>query len=247
MCTLSFAPQHDGYLLAMNRDEQSSRPIALPPALHRCGGTRALYPSEQGGGTWIGINEGGITAALINWYSRPQLTISPRFSRGMIIPEVLSKTSIREIEEHLFSQPLNRLQPFRLFLFFSETQTIAEYRSDSTGCECVNHEWKISHWFSSGEDEARASATRAATCRLAVMENDSGTMAWLERLHGSHFPRAGADSICVHRDDATTVSLTMLAVTPKMASMTYLGGTPCQGESGGRKEHSIKLFPEENH
>ena len=90
MCTLSFIPVEGGFHLLMNRDEQRSRITALPPRLHPCGNLRAIYPSEQGGGTWIGVNEAGLCAALLNWYSKPPLADRPAFSRGLISPTLLA-------------------------------------------------------------------------------------------------------------------------------------------------------------
>ena len=70
----------------MNRDEQRTRMKAHPPDLYQCGKHQAVYPSEPTGGTWIGINAAGITLALINWYSKPQLESKPAFSRAITHP-----------------------------------------------------------------------------------------------------------------------------------------------------------------
>jgi len=232
MCTLSFVSKAEGFLLGMNRDEQRTRARGLPPAVRRCGELAALYPSEPGGGTWIGINEAGLCAALINWYARPQLTSAPAFSRGEIIPRLLSCDSLEEAERSLLSLPLARLNPFRLILLGSRDDIIREYRSDGTGAERVEHPWSSRHWFSSGHNEASASRIRGDVCRHAAKASDAGTLSWLERLHASHDPEAGADSVCVHRDDAATVSFTILEVSGVSASMSYHGSSPCESISG---------------
>jgi hypothetical protein len=246
MCTLSLVPKADGFLLGMNRDEQRTRAEALPPALHRSGNLSALYPSEPAGGTWIGINEAGLCVALINWYSRPQYQGDPAFSRGAIIPRLLAFPSLDDMERSLFSLPLERLNPFRLFVIGRNSGAVREYRSEGSGTERVDHPWVTNHWFSSGHDEASAITTRSAACLKAAEESDAGTLPWLERLHSSHDPEKGAASICMHRDDAETVSMTTLEVSGESAAMRYHVFPPCQSP-GGKPHHSwLTLFPREH-
>jgi len=232
MCTLSFVATGQGFLLAMNRDEQRTRAHALPPTIQRCGDLSALYPSEQGGGTWLGINEAGLCVALINWYSRPQYPGTPAFSRGTIIPRLLALATREEMDRSLLSLPLNRLNPFRLFVIGKESEGIAEYRTDNSGIERVDHPWVPNHWFSSGHDEASATAFRGSVCRKAATERDAGSLPWLKRLHATHDPEAGSVSICMHREDAVTVSMTLLEVSNSEAVMSYHDGEPCQSSAG---------------
>ena len=241
MCTLSFVPKADGFLLGMNRDEQRSRAIASPPAAQRCGDLDALYPSEPSGGTWIGVNEAGLCAALINWYSRPQYGDTPAFSRGSIIPRLLAFGSLDDMERSLLSLALAQLNPFRLFMIGCDGKDIREYRSDGTGAQRVDHPWERAHWFSSGHDEASATKTRSSVCLKAATETDTGTLEWLGRLHASHDPEAGADSICMHRDDAVTVSLTLLEITSDAGTMHYDSGSPCQSRAGEAHVSRLKI------
>ena len=241
MCTLSFVPKASGFLLGMNRDEQRTRARGLPPGVRRCGELDVLYPSEPGGGTWVGINEAGVCAALINWYARPQCTSEPAFSRGEIIPRLLSCDTLEKAERSLLRLPLAKLNPFRLILIKSRDNIILEYRSGGTGAERVDHPWSFGHWFSSGHDEASASRIRGDVCRDAAEASDAGTTSWLERLHASHDPEAGADSVCVHRDDAVTVSFTILEVSGVSASMSYHDRSPCES-IGGTPHRSLLMF-----
>lgn len=243
MCTLSFVPKADGFLLGMNRDEQRTRAMALPPAQHPCGDLPALYPREPGGGTWIGINGGGLCAALINWYSRPQYRGEPAFSRGAIIPRLLSFPCLDDMERSLLSLPLARLNPFRLFMLGRGSEGVREYRSDGSGIVRVDHPRETAHWFSSGHDEASATATRGAVCLKAAGEPDAGTLPWLERLHSSHDPKRGADSICMHRDDAVTMSLTLLGITGDSAFMRYHVGSPCRSRDEETQLSRLTIRP----
>lgn len=245
MCTLSFAPADGGFLLAMNRDEQRTRPRAAAPSIHTLGEQKALFPSEPSGGTWIGINESGLCLALINWYSRPQLPGAGAFSRGNIIPELLSRGTWEKAEHALLALPLPRLQPFRLFMMTRELGVIREFRSEGAGLEIEDHPWTIAHWFSSGHDEDSATRSRGGVCLAAVEESDAGTLPWLARLHSAHGPEKGADSICMHRNDAVTVSMTLLRVASGTAIMTYHEGSPC--EPSHRMDGTLELRARTNH
>src|SRR5689334_25262090 len=83
MCTLTFIPKPQGYLLGMNRDEQLTREVALAPASVNMPAVQAVYPRESSGGTWIGSNSSGVTFSLLNQNPGPQLFVKQR-SRGEI-------------------------------------------------------------------------------------------------------------------------------------------------------------------
>ncbi len=224
MCTLSFAPYHGGYHLLMNRDEQRNRPKGLPPRHQRCGELAAIYPSEPTGGTWIGSNERGLTLALINWYSKPQLKNPSAFSRGAIIPQLLSKASPTDAEALLRKTPLSQLNPFRLVMIYAKEGSFQEFKSDSITLEKIPLPWERTHWFSSGFDESEAMRIRGKTCSK---ESGEVTLEQLRELHRSHAPEKGPFSICMHRDDACTVSCTELSILEDTVSMNYHSGTPC--------------------
>ncbi len=231
MCTVSFIPTSKGFLLGMNRDEQRVRAKALPPDIHECGSLSALYPSEPSGGTWIGLNETGLTIALINWYSKPQLKAAPVFSRGAIIPRILASNSADSAERLLRELQLDRLNPFRLIMISHRERTIKEFQSDSITLSKIHHPWERNHWFSSGFEEPVVDIIRTQTC--AEMIQDSETVSLqapniLRNLHRSHAPEKGPYSICMHREDACTVSFTEVIVVNSVATVSYHAGTPCE-------------------
>ena len=234
MCSLSFQPTSGGFLLAMNRDEQRDRPLARPPSEHLVAGWRALYPSEPDGGTWIGGNERGIVLALLNWYARPARPESGTPGRGTLIPALLESISAQEISTRLTSLPLELIKPFRLVAFSGSKCSIIESRWDGHRLEAVPHLWEPGHWFSSGFDEPRASSIRAATCERHATPFSSKDD--LLALHRSHHPEQGPFSLCMHRDDAQTVSCTLVEWTPSRLAMDYIDGPPCAAKS---RHHSF--------
>ena len=227
----------------MNRDEQRTRAKALPPDVYECGSLRALYPSESSGGTWIGLNEAGLTIALINWYSKPQLSDTPTFSRGEIIPKLLASSSIHEAELLLINLPLTQFNPFRLIMISAKDDSIDEFRSDTRSLERVSFPWETHQWFSSGFDEQEAMLKRAETCTREFSSTMSYSQATLRRLHQSHLPEKGPYSICMHREDACTVSYTEVIVKSQTISIAYLEGAPCKATSWSKSKLPRSGFP----
>ena len=62
----------------------------------------------------------------------------------------------------------------------------------------------------------------------------------LTRFHASHEPSPSYLSVCMHRDDAHTVSFTHLIAGPKQLVMNYVSGCPCSS----KQHQSYSLFPQ---
>lgn len=235
MCTLSFLPEKDGYVAAMNRDEQRVRAAALPPAIRRTGELSALYPQEPGGGTWIGGNSRGNLLALLNWYSmeKKDLGVKNR-SRGELIPAMLREAGAESTKLALLQFDFTGIFPFRLFGIFPGERQIREWRWDADRLTAKFHEWGRQHWFSSSWSDARAEAERGSAFERTWRDDLADRSDWLRRLHASHIPEPGPYSICVHREDAATVSYTEVHFGCGELRMRYSPGNPCQStESPG--------------
>lgn len=228
MCTISFIARKNGYALAMNRDEKLTRAIGLPPKLRKVDGRAVLYPSEPGGGTWIALNDSGVTFALINWYSiRAQVKSKP-VSRGKVVNTVSTAFTPDFATVALAQLPLKQINPFRLIGFFPATHEITEWRWDLKKLVRKKCPWKMQQWISSGFDEQAAKRLRGQTFRNALAQKSAGSLDWLRRRHRSHTPQTGPFSTCMHRADAATVSYTETTVSTHAVTMRHHTGAPCQ-------------------
>ena len=225
MCTLSFLPKNDGYIVAMNRDEQLSRLIALPPAIHASARSKAIYPLDVEGGTWIAVTESGTTWALLNRNST--LADTKKCSRGEIILAALQSANELKAVEELKSQILDEVLPFRLVMLSETTKQVREWIWDGHGIASIPHPWQGHHWFSSGQSDELASEIRGRTFAESCANPAADSIEWLREMHRSHAPERGAFSVCVHRPDARTVSYTEVLVSRRKAIMRYIPGAPC--------------------
>jgi hypothetical protein len=239
MCSVSFLPRENGFVLAMNRDELLSRVPALPPRLHLRGELAVLCPSEPGGGTWIGVSSAGLAFSLLNWHSQPDRPGENLVSRGEVVRALLSARSSREAASILRELPLKKMNPFRLIAISLPEHLLTEWRSGNEGLTSQAHPWKRHHWFSSGLDEHKAIRVRREVC--AEFPGDLQELATLRKLHASHLPVAGPFSLCMHRPEAATVSYTEISVRGDEAAMFYIPGAPCSASPRFSEELNLDV------
>ena len=228
MCTVTFLPHPAGYALGMNRDEQRTRVVALPPERRAAAGRVIVQPREPHGGTWIAVNDRQCSLALINWYSIHRRAPPPATSRGIIAEQAATAMAPAEVAATLNRLPLDRLNPFRLIGIFPERQAVREWRWDLLQLDHRDHPWRAQQWISSGFDEPMAQRLRGEAFARAADRPSFGTLGWLRELHASHEPERGPFSTCMHRTDAVTVSYTEIAIDGDATVMRYRGTAPCQ-------------------
>ncbi len=228
MCTLTFVPAEDGYLVGMNRDELLTRPVALPPKVFERSGIEMVYPREPSGGAWIACNGQGNLLALLNWNGSESHNLSEkRGTRGLVIPQLIVLPDLSTTDSHFHQMNLDCLFPFRLIGVFRSEKVVNEWRWDGTAKQFLRLSWARKHWFSSSLSDSLAEKERGRACEAVAGEPAAGSNGWLRRLHRSHVPGPGPFSVCVHRQDAATVSYTEVRCGRTHISMDYLDGNPC--------------------
>lgn len=109
MCTVTVYREESKVLVTMNRDEARSRAQEIPPkVIEEKDSPRWIAPIDsQSGGTWIGANEFGIVACLLNGNALEgeeldKLEEVSRPSRGTIIPYLLTRRTLTKAVDWLF-------------------------------------------------------------------------------------------------------------------------------------------------
>jgi len=228
MCTVSWLRQSTGYQLFCNRDEKRTRRPASGPQLLVRDGVRFLAPIDADfGGTWIAVNEFGLSLVLVN---RAQASPA-QLSRGMVVMNLITAPTAAEVRDNLTGIDLSDFAPFTL--------AGLEAGSPSALFNWTGHELVIvpnadryMPLVSSSVDPAGADRERRA--EFARLHAQSGGLrpGTLLAFHRSHHPLRGPLSPCMHRADAETVSFTWVTVTPSEVNLHYAPGAPCHSLAG---------------
>jgi hypothetical protein len=87
MCTVTYIPNKEGFILTSNRDESLYRPQSLEPASFKLFGQTLLFPKDpKANGTWIATSDSGRTICLLNGgFVRHIQQPEYRKSRGLVL------------------------------------------------------------------------------------------------------------------------------------------------------------------
>lgn len=118
MCTLTWLPLEQGYVLFFNRDERRTRPPAAAPVRFLKNGMRFLAPLDGSrGGTWLLVNAAGLSVALLNHYTASHEVVSERaHSRGELPLACADCRGIDEAMSRVGELLLHHYAPFHLIL-----------------------------------------------------------------------------------------------------------------------------------
>lgn len=235
MCTLSWLHTNDGYQLFFNRDEQRTRKSALPPQIFIEQGVKVLMPIDPvGGGSWIAVNEHGLSVCLLNYYQgtvSATPTTPPLVSRGKLLRALSKCTTLNVLEKLLADILLNTYAPFTLVSFASlvELKThsyIARgYQWDGLALQHFQPDNMITS--SSFRFEEVAQSRR----QLYQQTIESQSAEEFIDFHAAHDGPKDYRSVCMHRDDAKTVSFSHIEVSQAKVVFKYQQGSPCDAAS----------------
>jgi hypothetical protein len=116
MCTVTYIPGKNGFVLTSNRDEHISRGIAFYPDFYEIGNKKLVYPKDnKAGGTWFISNERGDAGVLLNGaFGKHRPLPFYRKSRGLVLPEIFQSDSpILAIQQYNLSE----IESFTIILF----------------------------------------------------------------------------------------------------------------------------------
>lgn len=244
MCTLTFVPTEDGYLVGMNRDELLTRPKAIPPKTFKKDGLEITCPLEPSGGTWIACNSHGNLLALLNWNDCECFYQGEkRRSRGWLIPRLIGEADLIATDSQFRQLNLDGIFPFRLVGIFRSERIIHAWRWDGSAKQKQQYSWNRKQWFSSSLSDSIAKKIRGTVCEATAGELTAESISWLRGLHRSHIPKPGPFSICVHRQDASTVSYTEVRCQGSSVSMDYVDGNPCLACTADRPTSQTMKVP----
>jgi hypothetical protein len=229
MCTASWWFAEDGgYELFFNRDELKRRAAGLPPEEFCRDGMRYLAPRDgERGGTWLAINEHGLTVCLINHYPAPRHTATtpaptPRLSRGELVLRCATANTPCAVETLVRGTQLEDYAPFFLLTLAAEkTDPTRLLTWDGNTLETLAGEAVTTPVTSSSFETECVIAARHETFGDLGATAGHAMPARLQTYHQQHDTTRGAYSVCMNRPDACTVSFTRVCVTPRNVTLRY--------------------------
>ncbi len=243
MCTLAlYFHVFENYplVIAANRDEHYDRPSAAPQILSV--EPRIIAGKDlRVGGTWLGINEHGVFAAILNRRANgEQSAVSQARSRGLLCLDVLKRQSAREASSFLRQCQQDFYQPFTL-VFADRKEAWVSFNEDP-----IIHTMRLAeglHVFSStathneySEKKERAYAlfsglTPQLNSKSVDVSSWTSIVATVLSDHSaatnSNDPR---DAICVHTDISGTVSssIVIYSSSENRFRTLFCAGAPCR-------------------
>ena len=228
MCTVSWIYQDAGYHLFCNRDEKHTRRPALKAQLLTRGGMRFVAPIDGDfGGTWIAVNELGLSLALVN-----RGPASPaQLSRGLLIMNLIASPTLSDVAERFAARNLSDFAAFTLLGLAPGTPAVL-FNWNGRESGVIDDADRYMPLVSSSVDREACEAQRRATLETIRAKSPELRPGALLAYHRSHSPAPSAHSVCMHRDDAQTVSFTWVTVDSAGANMYYADGSPCGSLAG---------------
>jgi uncharacterized protein with NRDE domain len=246
MCTLAlYLRQFENYplVIAANRDEHFSR-AAAPP--HIWPEDPAIFAGKDlvSGGTWLGVNDQGMSAAIVNRRLAPDNKVTPR-SRGLLCLEMLRTVTVTEASVVCRRQEASAYQPFLLlvtngagaFVAYNSGGTIEQIELDA-GLHVFGN---TSFIGADGKklDRARElfDKTGESLAALLTESNLDSAVGVLRAVLGDHTPVETADAkgaLCVHTPDAdygtVSSSIIFLSAIDRKFYFYHAPGPPCRTE-----------------
>jgi hypothetical protein len=166
---------------------------------------------------------------LLNHYSdRRTKREDWHVSRGLLLKDLMDSLSRSEVIQRVDEMELDRFQPFTLLVLPADEPAMS---IRWTGSECAvdfRADARMPLTSSSLKDP-NVVALRQKLFAEMLSQRGALDIELLHQFHLSHWPERGRYSVCMHRDDAATVSLSVVTVNRDTIRISYQPGSPCLG------------------
>lgn len=215
MCTVSYVPLEDGYILTSNRDEDPGRETLNPQEIVLSENHRVVAPRDQlKGGTWIALGTGGRAVCLLNGaFGRHKRQLPYRRSRGYYVLEALGTGDFDLFVKEI---PLEGIEPFTLLMV--SPGSILKLIWDGSR----RYHWRLPPetmhlWSSPTLYTAKQHGEKESYFKEMAGKRPLSA-AGLLKIHGSN----ATTPFILERPGVRTVSITQLHVKGEKSSLQYL-------------------------
>jgi hypothetical protein len=197
--------------------------MAEPAAIRALNTRSAVFPVDPvGPGTWVGVNDVGLVAALLNRTGGAITAHNrrPRHSRGIVIPMLLDCASLDEALEVCATLRADVFDQFRLIIAQKSEVAVVTFHGISLSVEVAELSGPIMHTSSSLGDAVVEGPRRQLFERLFAGDRRSWRQDQ-ERFHRHQWRRRRDISVLMERYDAKTVSQTVIEIASRGIEFTY--------------------------
>ena len=210
--------------VAANRDEYLDRPADGPALREGRTGSLVAPLDRRAGGTWWGLNDRGVFAAITN---RPTREIDPtRRSRGQLVLDALDADSARDAANAVAPVGPALYNPFNLFVADARDAFAIVYEGAPQVLALAPGAHVIGNADPDARDvpKVRTVLERAEAIAAGPVDEIEERLAALCRTHDPGEPRM---SPCVHHGGYGTRSSTLLRLGSRQDLLRHAEGPPC--------------------
>lgn len=220
MCTATWQNNKDHLSFWFNRDELHTRKPAFKPVIFSSKLKYIAPVDADSGGSWLAVNEAGLIIALLNRYDpfEPETPLS----RGNLVVESAQFDTIQETVNYLNSIDLKNFKPFQLLILGTNNTDAGILQKkilNWNGIKVTEQTTQVNMLTSSSVD-----FDRTAIHRFDLFKQYS----CIRDFHASHEPEKSYRSVCMHRNDASTVSVSHIEAGQNKVRFTYFEGPLCE-------------------
>lgn len=147
MCTVSFLPLADGFILTSNRDETLDRKADFPISISTKSGEITFPQDPKAGGTWIAGSSKKMICLLNGAFKKHTYQPPYKHSRGKVILDAFDSASFKAFRDNY---DFSGLEPHTLVMVdFSNELELVELRWDGTTKHVNKKNHKETHIWSS--------------------------------------------------------------------------------------------------
>ncbi len=256
MCSLSWVQKDQALIICFNRDELKTRGRAISPQIISTSACDVIMPKDlDGGGTWLAVNQFGVFVGLLNLYlksetgSKKCLGVNQeteiagedkiKRSRGLLVKELSSCSNLASFVAALNRQDLTVYPSFELAFISSADKCRFVWDAGSLARQ------PLEPFSSSSSYQPKAIvAVRKQKFQQLITKNKEKSKKkskekmkeMLINLHSEHSTQKDETSICMHRDDACTVSMSLIEIDQSKIEYQYWDGSPCESSNLTRKK-----------
>ena len=235
MCTVTFVPTRNGFLLTSSRDEKKIRPT-IYPKLYFVDGRKIYFPKDEiAGGTWIATDNKHRTVCLLNGAFENHVKLEHyRKSRGLILLESFSFVSINDFVTQV---DLQNIEPFTLLLLDTNPNLdLIELRWDGVKKYIKNLDVNLPHiWSSATLYNKTIRDKREEWFKKLLSSDEELTKVVLQQFHFSKKDDDLENDIIMKRENGLqTVSISQVIVENDSKEFRYFDIITNQ-------HHSIKV------